>query len=256
MILMKKTAVLALALSGLSSFALADETPYACKKLDAGAKFHVTLKPGSSLADLAVWVMGFTCKTVVFPDQLATTQVKLTIVSGAEMTAKEALQLFSDSLSLYGLTVTDKGNTLLVNGGNLCAATTTATSTTAPDTSPDPDLDKWIKKTDDTHYEISRQLIDKYLADPTLAARQARMVPSISDGKANGFKLYAIRPTSLFARVGLQNGDTITAINGQDFNSPDKALEVYSKVKDADKLTIDVLRRGQPMALELRVVKK
>lgn len=115
-------------------------------------------------------------------------------------------------------------------------------------------LDKGIKKIDDTHYEVSRELLEKVLSDPTIAARGARIVPSVRDGKANGFKLYAIRPNSVYARLGLQNGDTITAVNGHDLTSPDKALEVYTKVKSARKLTVSLIRRGIAGTLHYEIV--
>jgi general secretion pathway protein C len=114
-------------------------------------------------------------------------------------------------------------------------------------------MDKSVRKIDEAHYDIDRPLVEKILADPTAVARSARIVPSIKDGKANGFKLYAIRPNSVFARIGLQNGDTISSINGFDMSSPDKALEVYTKVKSASNLSVSVLRRGQPMSLEYSI---
>ena len=114
-------------------------------------------------------------------------------------------------------------------------------------------VDKGVKKIDDTKYDIERQLVDKILADPTVAARSARIVPSIKDGKPNGFKMYAIRPNSLFAKIGLQNGDTITSINGMDMSSPDKALEVYTKVRSASSLSVSVIRRGQPVNMDYSI---
>lgn len=121
----------------------------------------------------------------------------------------------------------------------------------------DPDfmaaVDSGIKKIDDTHYDIDRGLVEKVMADPNLVARSARIVPSIKDGKANGFKVYAIRPNSAFAKLGLQNGDTLHAVNGYDMTSPDKALEVYTKVKSANNLSISVTRRGQPVTMEYSI---
>ena len=114
-------------------------------------------------------------------------------------------------------------------------------------------VDKGVKKLDETRYDIDRSLVDKILSDPTVAARSARIVPSIKDGKPNGFKLYAIRPNSLFAKIGLQNGDTISSINGFDMSSPDKALEVYTKVRSASSLSVSVLRRGQPVNLDYSI---
>jgi general secretion pathway protein C len=114
-------------------------------------------------------------------------------------------------------------------------------------------VDKGVRRVSDTAYEIDRDLVDKILADPSVVARQARIVPSIKDGKANGFKMYAIRPNSVFAKIGLQNGDTIQSINGFDMSSPDKALEVYTKVRSASNLSISILRRGQPVSMDYSI---
>src|SRR5262249_1768283 len=108
-------------------------------------------------------------------------------------------------------------------------------------------VDKGVKRIDDGHYEIDRSLVEKLLGDPATVMRQARIVPSIVNGKPNGFKMYAIRPTSVFAKIGLQNGDTISSINGFDMTSPDKALEVYTKVRSASNLSVSIVRRGQPV---------
>ncbi len=114
--------------------------------------------------------------------------------------------------------------------------------------SPDPDtFAQGIKQTDQTTYEIQRTTIDAVLANPMAVAKSARVVPAIKNGQPEGLKLYAIRPGSVWAALGLQNGDTIRAINGYELTSADKALEVYTKLRDAKQITVDVTRRGQPM---------
>lgn len=114
-------------------------------------------------------------------------------------------------------------------------------------------LDEGIKKTGENSYEVDRALIDKVLANPMSVARGARVVPSIKDGKANGFKLYAIRPSSVFAKIGLRNGDTINSINGFELTTPDKALEVYTKVKESSNLSVSVTRRGATVNLDYTI---
>ncbi len=74
---------------------------------------------------------------------------------------------------------------------------------------------------------------------------QARIVPSFKNGQANGFKLFSIRPDSLYSKIGIQNGDVIQRINGYDMNSPDKALEAYTKLRNAGALDLTVERNGQ-----------
>jgi general secretion pathway protein C len=114
-------------------------------------------------------------------------------------------------------------------------------------------FDAGIKKIDDTTYEIDRSLVDKVLVNPMAVAKGARVVPSVKNGKANGFKLYAIRPSSVYSKLGLSNGDTIHTINGFDLTSMDKALEVYTKVKEANNLTVSVTRRGKPTTLNYSI---
>ncbi|WP_428266106.1 type II secretion system protein GspC [Haliangium sp.] len=114
-------------------------------------------------------------------------------------------------------------------------------------------IDEGIKKVSDDAYDVDRTLVDKLLANPMSVARGARIVPSVKDGQANGFKLYAIRPSSVYAKLGLRNGDTISSVNGFDLSSPDKALEVYTKVREASNLSVSVIRRGKPMQLNYNI---
>jgi general secretion pathway protein C len=114
-------------------------------------------------------------------------------------------------------------------------------------------LDAGIKKIDDSNYEIDRSLVDKLLSNPLAVSKGARVVPSVKNGKANGIKLYAIRPSSVYAKIGLSNGDTIHAINSFELNSLDKGLEIYSKLKDASSLQVEITRRGKPMTINYSV---
>ncbi len=108
----------------------------------------------------------------------------------------------------------------------------------------DAELDKLIKQTGPATWEVDA---DALLADPMKFTRGARVVPSVKNGKPNGFKLYAIRPSSMWVRLGFSNGDTIHSVNGMAITSMDKALEVYTSVRDADKLVVEITRRGKPV---------
>ncbi len=116
----------------------------------------------------------------------------------------------------------------------------------APATPPKSGADG-INKVDENNYEIARATIDAQLSNLNTIATQARIVPSFKDGVANGFKLFSIRPGSLYSQIGIQNGDVIRRINGYEINSPDKALEVYSKLKESSRIEIELERRGTPL---------
>lgn len=104
-----------------------------------------------------------------------------------------------------------------------------------------------------SHYEIDRALVTRTLENFAALAREARIVPSSHAGRTNGFKLYAIRPGSLFARLGFLNGDLIERINGQDITSPDKALETYTRLRQATSLAVSLSRRGAPVTLAFTI---
>jgi len=100
---------------------------------------------------------------------------------------------------------------------------------------------------------IERALVEKALANTAALATAARFVPSIKDGKPNGFKLYAIRPNSIFGKIGLQNGDTVKGINGNDMSTPDQALALYSKLRSASHLSVQIERRGEAQTMDYTI---
>jgi len=102
-----------------------------------------------------------------------------------------------------------------------------------------------IKKLDEHRYAIERSTVNSALSNMNDLAMQARIVPSFKNGQPNGFKLFSIRPDSLYSKIGIQNGDVIQRINGFDMNSPDKALEAYTKLKAANAIDMQVERNGQ-----------
>ncbi|MBX5483827.1 MAG: general secretion pathway protein GspC [Myxococcaceae bacterium] len=109
---------------------------------------------------------------------------------------------------------------------------------------PDNHLGEGIRAISENEYEVPRSEIDKTLANLNDVAMQARIVPAFKDGVAHGFKLFSIRPDSIYTKIGIQNGDVIKRINGYDLNSPEKALEIYSKLKEATRVDIEIERNG------------
>ncbi len=114
-------------------------------------------------------------------------------------------------------------------------------------------LGEGIRKTGKDQWTIARSEIDKTLGNLNNIAMQARIVPSFKNGQSNGFKLFAIRPGSLYGKLGIQNGDIIHKINGYAINSPDKALEIYQKLKSARGIDIELTRRGKSKNLNYKI---
>ncbi len=102
-----------------------------------------------------------------------------------------------------------------------------------------------VKQLSENQYVVAKSEINNALTNLSDLATKARIVPSFKNGVANGFKLFSIVPDSLYAKIGVQNGDVIRRINGYEMNSPDKALEIYQKLRDASRIEIEIERRGE-----------
>jgi len=103
-----------------------------------------------------------------------------------------------------------------------------------------------VRQVSDNKYEVCRSTMDQQLGNLSAISTQARIVPSFKNGVANGFKLFSIQPGSLYAGIGVENGDVIQRINGYEINSPDRALELLQKLRESSHVTLDFERGGQP----------
>lgn len=112
------------------------------------------------------------------------------------------------------------------------------------------EISKGIRKTGENQFEIERTTLNRVLADTNLLARSARIVPS---PKNDGFRLYAIRPGSVYALLGMENGDTVHAVNGHPITTPDRALEVYTKLRSAGRLSISYSRQNKTATHEYTI---
>ena len=110
-----------------------------------------------------------------------------------------------------------------------------------------------VNRISESQYTIDRKEVDDALSNMNEVMTQARIVPSFKNGKSNGFKLFSIKPGSIYSKIGLQNGDVIQKINGYEMNSPDKALEIYQKLKESDNVAIELQRRGQGMSFNYSI---
>lgn len=252
--------------------AVADDAPVVTCHPTTG-KITAQFAPDISVAQLSTWVTGFTCKNVIFGAGVAKYATKVNITAPKELTAKQALQLYVDAVEAAGFVVVQKNDSIIIKLGpnmakgcpDVAATTPTPTPTptpTRPPTSGDTEekdelearLEAGVRQIDATHVELDRALVDALLANPMALAKGARIVPAVKDGKPHGFKLYAVRPSSFIARLGLTNGDTVVAINGQDVSTVDKALEAYATLRDVKQLVFDVERRGKLLKLTITIV--
>ena len=104
-----------------------------------------------------------------------------------------------------------------------------------------------VRQLSPNHYVMTRSELNSRVTNLPDLATKARIVPSYKNGVADGFKLFSIVPDSLYAKIGIQNGDVIRRINGYEMNSPEKALEIYQKLRDASRIEVEIERRGETL---------
>jgi hypothetical protein len=114
-----------------------------------------------------------------------------------------------------------------------------------------------IEQRERFHYRIVRSAFRR-LSDCEERASPfsggARIVPSIRDHVPNGIRLYAVRPCSVIAMLGFENGDLVERVNGVPLTSPDRLLHLYSRLPEARRVRVDLTRRGNPVQIVYQIV--
>ncbi|TMQ20542.1 MAG: hypothetical protein E6J91_03790 [Deltaproteobacteria bacterium] len=267
-----------LAVSCWASIAVAGpgDAPVVCKAPPASASITLQFRPETSITDLATWITATLCKNVVFDAAVPKSGLGATLLSPKKLTPKQALQLVVDAIEATGLVVVQKPDTIIIKLGpstpRACSGVASAPQAgpssgpsggppepTPPEPEPDDDslalaMASGIRQIDETHYELKHSLVEKVLLNPMAMAKGARVVPSMKNGKPDGVKLYAIRPSSGFARLGLANGDTVVSVNKLRLDSADQALEIYTQLREAKRIDVEVVRRGKSLTLVYTIV--
>jgi hypothetical protein len=102
-------------------------------------------------------------------------------------------------------------------------------------------------------FTVAVALRDELLGDAEVLDGAARIVPAIQNGVPSGFKLYAIRPGSLLAALGFENGDRVHTVAGVTLTTVDSALQLPAVLRVTDRFTIELERRGREIGLRYEV---
>lgn len=82
----------------------------------------------------------------------------------------------------------------------------------------------------------------------------ARFVPNTNDsGGINGFKVFSIKPGTIFSRIGLQNNDVITQVNDTSLSRADQGFAFYQAMQDEKEVRLQILRGNTPTNIVVRI---
>lgn len=96
---------------------------------------------------------------------------------------------------------------------------------------------------------IDQRALNAALDNIGQAMTDARLLPSLKDGKVEGFKVSEVKPQGVFAAVGLKNSDILVKINEFPIDSPEKAIQSFVTLKGQNRIKLDLIRDGAPTTL-------
>src|SRR5207245_2916265 len=82
-----------------------------------------------------------------------------------------------------------------------------------------------------------------------LQGREARARAEVRKGRPAGFRLFQIRDDSLFAKLGLRNGDVVERVNGTQVADPTALLAFLQRLRTEPRVALDIVRGDAPRTL-------
>jgi general secretion pathway protein C len=112
------------------------------------------------------------------------------------------------------------------------------------------DLRERIKRLSEGSFQVQREDIEEAVRNPAELFSEARILPKYDNGAMVGVQLSSIKPGSLFEEIGIQNGDTVTQVNGITVTSPQDSAALLKELTSASDFQVQVLGAdGQTRAL-------
>jgi len=115
------------------------------------------------------------------------------------------------------------------------------------------EVDLRVRQIGEGKFEVSRDDLEKATSNLGLMMTQARIVPNIVAGEIKGYKIFAIKPGSIYDKIGIQNGDIIERINGMELTTPESALQFFQQLKNETRFVIDLERNGQKLTFTYNI---
>lgn len=114
-----------------------------------------------------------------------------------------------------------------------------------------------VKKVDTDRYEVSKEAVEAIKKNPnSLKAKYGKLPqvqPVYKNGNIGGFRLLGIESDSIYAQLGLKNGDQIVDVNGQAIEGPQQAMALLDALKPGQDIGLKINRSGQERVLTFQL---
>ena len=96
---------------------------------------------------------------------------------------------------------------------------------------------------------LNRKTVNKRLGDLNALMKGAMVRPFMPKGVHEGFVISNILPSSLYEKMGLQNGDILIDINDKKIIGAVSLLRAVDLMKSGSRTTLNIKRKGQPQTI-------
>ena len=110
-----------------------------------------------------------------------------------------------------------------------------------------------IKQIGPNSWAIDRKEIDQALGSIDQLITQLRVSPHEVDGQVQGFRVFNIRPGSLFTKIGVLDGDIIKSINDTQLTGIDMVIKAKESLMNQTSLQVSLIRNSQPMTISYEI---
>ena len=101
---------------------------------------------------------------------------------------------------------------------------------------------------------IRRSDITRSMSDINALLSQAQVRPYTSeDGSPGGLSVNNIKAGSIYAKMGLRNGDVVQGVGGNPIASPEDVLSLYEELTSGSNVSIQIMRNGREQTLNYRL---
>jgi type II secretory pathway component PulC len=100
---------------------------------------------------------------------------------------------------------------------------------------------------------LDREEVESTIPEYMQLMREIRVRPHLEGGQPGGGLIYNIEPESIFARMGLENGDVITAVNGEPVTITQQAADFYEALMEGGAVALGILRDENAQELRFEI---
>ena len=122
----------------------------------------------------------------------------------------------------------------------------------APAAPPERGWDSLIEQVSANRYVVNRTILNVELPEPDLRITRV-MLHHGEDGEPDGYSFTALSHASLPAQLGLQAGDILHVVNGQEVVSYETVVMAYQGLSSSAWVHLQITRDGAPLTLSYQL---